>query len=119
MATLRAALGEDAFAASWAAGRALSLDQLVEEALAALQTSPPGADGLQRPPRQPRSKELLSPREHDVLELVAAGLTNKEIAERLVIADATAKFHVTSLLNKLGADNRTQAVAHATQQGLL
>jgi DNA-binding NarL/FixJ family response regulator len=46
-------------------------------------------------------------------------LTNKEIAERLVICENTAKFHVTSLLNKLGADNRTQAVARATQQGLL
>ena len=50
---------------------------------------------------------------------MAAGLTNKQIADRLIVSDGTAKFHVTSLLNKLGADNRTQAVAHATQRGLL
>jgi two-component system nitrate/nitrite response regulator NarL len=54
-----------------------------------------------------------------VLPLVATGLTNKAIADRLVISESTAKFHLTSLLNKLGADNRTQAVAHATRQGLL
>ena len=74
---------------------------------------------LQAPPRKPRPQELLSPREQEVLPLVAAGLTNKEIAERLVISGSTAKFHLTSLLNKLGADNRTRAVALATQQGLL
>ena len=50
---------------------------------------------------------------------MAEGLTNSEIAERLVIGVTTAKYHVGSLLKKLGADNRTQAVARATQQGLL
>jgi len=67
----------------------------------------------------PATVGLLSPREQEVLPLVTEGLTNKEIAERLVISASTAKYHLTSLLNKLGADNRTQAVAHATQQGLL
>ncbi|HEX6655801.1 MAG TPA: LuxR C-terminal-related transcriptional regulator [Candidatus Limnocylindria bacterium] len=119
VAALRAALGEEAFAAAWAAGRGLSLDQLAEEALAALAARPSTDGELQSPPRPPCTNGLLSPREHEVLELVAAGLTNKQIAERLVITEGTARFHVTSLLNKLGADNRTQAVASAREQSLL
>jgi DNA-binding NarL/FixJ family response regulator len=62
---------------------------------------------------------LLSPREAEVLPLVAEGLTNKDIAERLVVSESTARFHVGSLLNKLRADNRTQVVAHARHRGLL
>jgi DNA-binding CsgD family transcriptional regulator len=70
-------------------------------------------------PRPPPTKGLLSPREQEVLLLVAEGLTNEEIAGRLVVSRGTATFHLTSLLQKLGADNRTQAVTHARQQGLL
>ncbi len=47
------------------------------------------------------------------------GLSNQEIAERLVITERTARFHLTSIFNKLGADNRAQAVAVASQRGLL
>lgn len=60
----------------------------------------------------------LSPREHEVLALLIAGLTNKQIAGRLIISVATVNYHVTSVLNKLGADNRTQAVSIATQHRL-
>ena len=63
--------------------------------------------------------ETLTPRELEIVRMVAQGLRNRVIGERLVISESTAKYHLTSLLNKLGADNRTQAVAHATQQGLL
>lgn len=66
-----------------------------------------------------RQSGPLSPREHEVLILVGEGMTNKEIAERLIISVATVNFHVTSLLNKLVAENRTQAVARAMQHGLL
>jgi DNA-binding NarL/FixJ family response regulator len=62
---------------------------------------------------------LVSERERQVLRLVAEGYSNKEIARSLAITERTAKFHVTSLLNKLGADNRAQAVALAIQRGLL
>ncbi len=62
---------------------------------------------------------LLSERERAVLRLVAAGLSNKQIARSLSISERTVKFHVTSILNKVGADNRAQAVALATQRGLL
>ena len=61
----------------------------------------------------------LSARERQVLRLVAEGRSNKEIARALTITERTAKFHVTSLLNKLGADNRAQAAAMAVQRGIL
>ncbi len=63
--------------------------------------------------------EPLTPRELEVLGLLALGLTNKEIAERLYIGERTAKFHVSSILAKLGADNRTEAVAIAARRGLI
>jgi len=120
-ATVRAALGEEAFAAAWAAGRTMPLAGFVDAALAALELPPPTEPGVgqQASARQPREAGRLSPREQEVLALVAEGLTNLEIAERLVMSAGTAKYHLTSLLNKLGAANRTQAVAYARQQGLL
>lgn len=62
---------------------------------------------------------LLTERERGVLRLVAAGLSNKQIARSLSISERTVKFHLTSIFNKLGADNRAQAVSLATQRGLL
>jgi DNA-binding NarL/FixJ family response regulator len=70
-----------------------------------------------RAPR--RAGGLLSGRERAVLQLVAEGLPNKQIAQSLAISERTVKFHLTSLFNKLGADNRAQAVALAVQRGLL
>lgn len=62
---------------------------------------------------------VLTPRELDVLRLLARGLQNKEIAIELGITGRTTKFHVGSLLRKLGAGNRTEAVAIAAQRGLI
>jgi DNA-binding NarL/FixJ family response regulator len=62
---------------------------------------------------------VLSAREHEVLELVADGLSNKLIADRLGVSEHTVKFHVRSLLDKLGADTRADAVARAARRGLL
>jgi DNA-binding NarL/FixJ family response regulator len=64
-------------------------------------------------------RPLLSAREREVLRLVAEGQSNKQIARTLGIAERTAKFHVTSLFQKLGADNRAQVVALAAHRGLL
>ena len=69
---------------------------------------------------QPRRRSgLLSAREHGVLRLVAAGQSNRQIAQTLSISERTVKFHVTAIFNKLGADNRAQAVAIAAERGLL
>lgn len=61
----------------------------------------------------------LTPREQEVLALVAEGLPNKLIADRLGVSDNTAKFHVASLLRKLGAHSRTEAVIKAARLGKL
>jgi NarL family two-component system response regulator YdfI len=67
-------------------------------------------------------EELLEPltrREREVLQMLAAGLGNKEIAARLAISDHTVKFHVASILGKLGASTRTEAVSAGIRRGLV
>ena len=63
--------------------------------------------------------DTLTPREHEVLRLLAEGKVNKEIAVALTISERTVKFHVSSILGKLGAGNRTEAVRVAVQRGLV
>ena len=63
--------------------------------------------------------EPLTPREIEVLELLAEGLPNKAIAARLSISDQTVKFHVSSICGKLGAANRTDAVRRGVRRGLI
>ena len=63
--------------------------------------------------------EALTERELEVLRLLAQGMPNKEIAAHLVISERTAKFHVSSIMGKLGATNRTEAVSLAAQRGLI
>jgi LuxR family maltose regulon positive regulatory protein len=73
----------------------------------------------QRAAAQEKTPALLSDREMDVLRLIAAGLSNQEIADRLVVALSTVKSHVKSILMKLDAENRTAAVARARELKLL
>jgi DNA-binding NarL/FixJ family response regulator len=67
----------------------------------------------------PLPAEPLTPREQEVLQLLAEGLPNKSIARRLDISDHTVKFHVNAIMGKLNAQSRTEAVVRATQLGLI
>jgi DNA-binding NarL/FixJ family response regulator len=71
------------------------------------------------PPAPTAATSELSDREIEVLRLIAAGSSNKEIAEKLFIAEGTAKNHVSNILSKLEARDRAQAVARAKELGLL
>jgi DNA-binding NarL/FixJ family response regulator len=78
------------------------------------------AEDALRPPARPLgSHETLTPRELEVVELLASGLSNKEIADRLGVSFHTVKFHVNAILGKLGAASRAEAVALAAKAGLL
>lgn len=84
--------------------------ELFQQPLAALASGRPGKDEL---------LEALTERELEVLQLLAQGLANKQIAGRLDISEHTVKFHVSSIYSKLGANNRAEAVRLGVQQGLV
>ncbi len=94
----------------------------IEAAAAGLSVSYPNESGL-RPGGTNGSREAppesLTPREIEVLRLLAEGLGNKEIASRLGISEHTVKFHVASVMGKLGAATRTEAVTLGIRQGLV
>jgi DNA-binding NarL/FixJ family response regulator len=105
--------------AAYREGLNLGFEEVVALVLAALedvsQTLPsPTTAGKERAPENP-----LSEREQEVLGLMAAGHSDKEIAQELCIAERTVRYHLTSIFNKLGADNRPQAVLLAARRGLL
>jgi two-component system nitrate/nitrite response regulator NarL len=70
-------------------------------------------------PSPPQMVEELTPRELEVLQLLAEGLPNKTIAHQLGISEHTVKFHVNAIMGKLGAQSRTEAVVRATRLGLI
>jgi DNA-binding NarL/FixJ family response regulator len=88
----------------------LAIDDEFAEALVRTGKDPFGTSALVEP---------LTRREQQVLELLALGLSNKAVAERLGVSEHTAKFHVNSILGKLGAENRTEAIVQAARLGLI
>jgi DNA-binding NarL/FixJ family response regulator len=74
---------------------------------------------LARPPAAAAGPDRLTEREIEVLQLVTAGLRNKEIAARLGISENTAKFHLKNILEKLHAESRTELAARAVREGLV
>jgi predicted ATPase/DNA-binding CsgD family transcriptional regulator len=111
VAALRSTLGEDAFARAWEIGRRLPLDEIVAAALAPAEPAEP-----QIPPGGTRSGPLTR-REREVAALIARGLTNRQIAEELFIAERTADTHVEHILAKLGLGSRTQVATWVVEQG--
>ena len=77
------------------------------------------SDGGAEPGLHAAADSALSPRELEVLALLAEGASNKAIARRLGISPHTAKFHVGSLIDKLDATGRTEAVTHAARTGII
>jgi NarL family two-component system response regulator LiaR len=71
-----------------------------------------------QPVKQPLTPEPLTQREVDIIRLVAQGLSNRQIAEQLVIGEATVRTHVGNVLNKLHLANRVQATLYALREGL-
>ena len=109
-------LGPDAFEAARTAGAAADVEQSLAEATAFLGTlidpeTPPAPDSAPNPFR-------LTPREQEVLPLLAQGHSDREIADALYIGLRTAQTHVANLLAKLEVSNRAEAAALAVRQGL-
>ena len=119
VASARATLGEAAFVAAEVAGRALPFEQIIDELLAVLEDRELGLAPYLGAGETRQADSLISPRERQVLALVAEGHSNKEIAETLFVSPFTVKSHVASLLSKLDADNRAQLATIAVQRGLL
>ena len=101
-------------------------DAPAEQIIAALHAASAGliavpveASALVIPAASESEVESLTPREMETLEMLAEGLSNKQIAVRLHISEHTAKFHVNSILGKLGAGTRTEAVMRGLRSGLL
>jgi non-specific serine/threonine protein kinase len=128
---LRAAMGDEAFEAEYAAGRALGAVQVLADLrrtgtvpgparapAAAVQARAPGA--AQEPAVGPDPDvTLLTPREREVLRLVAQGLSNPDIARRLVLSEHTVHRHLANILRKLGLSSRAAAAAWGARAGLV
>ncbi len=84
-----------------------------------VQLAPEAAARLMREVRAPESPEALTARETEVLELLARGYANKQIASSLYVSEKTVKAHVSAILKKLGVQSRTQAALHAVETGLV
>jgi DNA-binding NarL/FixJ family response regulator len=110
----RAELGDDAFETAWADGRALSVDEAMSFALDTAEARPEQAALT----NVREALGLLSPREREVAALIAAGLTSREIAERLVISERTADSHADHIRQKLELRSRAEIAAWAIRQGL-
>ena len=92
----------------------------IEAAAAGFVVLQPGdLDGLLVNPQPASLAEPLTPREVEVLGMLAEGQSNKSIAHRLGISEHTVKFHVTSIMGKLHAGSRTEAVTQGIRQGLI
>jgi non-specific serine/threonine protein kinase len=107
VAACRAALGAEEFEAGWASGRAVTLEQAIELALAEDHAPTPA------PVTSPAAPGGLTRRELEIAALIASGLSNRQIGERLVIGERTVDTHVTNIRTKLELHRRVQITAWA------
>jgi predicted ATPase/DNA-binding CsgD family transcriptional regulator len=114
--TTKSALGEVGFEAAWQAGRALSLEQAVADATVVATAKKRTTEPT---PRPAAGSTGLTPREIEVIRLLADGRSSREIGDALFISHRTATTHVTNIFDKLGVDNRAAAVARAFQLGVI
>ena len=114
LAAARDAVDPQAGEAAWEAGRTLRLDEVVADALQQPSNSREAVTGARN-----ELHDSLTAREREVLELIAGGRSNREIADALFITEHTVKYHVASLFNRLGVTTRAEAVARAASVGLL
>jgi DNA-binding NarL/FixJ family response regulator/predicted ATPase len=106
---LESELPAERFAAAWAWGQAWQLEEVIESLTAVERHAP----------ERPTPAGPLSERELEVLRLIAEGLSNAEIAQRLYLSIGTVKVHTRHIYDKLGANSRTQAAANAQKLGIL
>jgi LuxR family maltose regulon positive regulatory protein len=111
-ADLASRLGEAAFGAAWERGCALDVE-------ATMRTLVHGDAAVQPTATHPDMIEPLSDREREVLGLIVDGLSNRDIAERLVLSVGTVKVHARNIYGKLNVSSRTQAIAQANRYNLL
>jgi predicted ATPase/DNA-binding CsgD family transcriptional regulator/Tfp pilus assembly protein PilF len=123
LATTRSRLDEAAWQAAWAEGRAMSMEQAIEYALSGEKpsTTTPFSSAPEQPSAAPAREHPagLTPREVEVLGLVATGLTNAQVAGRLFLSPRTVQRHLNSIYHKLGVSSRTAATRSALEHGLL
>jgi ATP/maltotriose-dependent transcriptional regulator MalT len=110
----RAALGEAAFAAAWAAGRSMPPEETIAEAMT---IAPPLPSPNETAPETAAPFQL-TPREVEVLRLVAAGLSDADVAARLFVSVHTVKTHLRAIYGKLDVPSRTAAARVAVEHGL-
>ena len=120
LAAARAQVGETAWRAAWAEGRALSLDQAIAitQGIQVPVTISAGAPTVPHAAAAPTYPAGLTAREVEVLRLVAAGLTDAQVAERLYLSPRTVNTHLTSVYNKLGVSTRLAAARFALDHRL-
>ena len=113
---LRQALGAETTAQAWEAGRDMAAEQALDLALAATETPMSRSNGP--PQRSAQQVAGLSPRERQVAALLTLGLSNRQIAQRLVVTERTVAAHIEHILDKLGFASRHQVGAWAEAHGL-
>ena len=121
VASSRTQLGEQTFAIAWAEGRTMSLEQALVTPEQVARPTPTQREQPSSPTSAapPPSPDGLTTREVEVLRVVAQGLTNEQVAERLVISPRTVDTHLTSIYSKIGVSSRSAATRYAIEHHLV